>query len=131
MTSGCSPPRTLARAGVVLAGVGLLILLPGCGDSDRYPDTLEYPVRTDWIVVANPKNHPPASDSPGRFPLDGLDALPRKFDADRKANVIDVEKAETEVQAGRLHLDAVQRAMLEEYKTNNTNLLDPKNLNPE
>jgi mono/diheme cytochrome c family protein len=131
MTSGCFLPRTPARAGVVLAGVGLLILLPGCGDAERYPDALEYPVRTDWIVNANPKNQPPAFDFPGRFPLDGLDALPRKFDSDRKVNVIDVEKAEADVQAGRLHLDAVQKAMLEEYKTNSSNLLDTKNLKPE
>src|SRR5882724_362613 len=93
MTSGCFLPRTLTRAGVVLASVGLLVLLPGCGDAERYPDTLEYPVRTDWIVNANPKNQPPAFDFPGRYPLDGLDALPRKFDSDKKLNVIDVEKA--------------------------------------
>src|SRR5579871_2147491 len=131
MSSGSYPPRTLTRAGAVLAGVGFLILLPGCGDSQRYPDSLEYPVRTDWIVVANPKVQPPSFEYPGRFPLDGIEGLPRKFDPDPKADVIDVEKADAEIQAGRLHLDAVQRAMFEEYKTNNTNLLDPRNIKPE
>src|SRR5438270_9887847 len=108
MTSGCC----LTRAGVVLAGLGFLALLPGCGDAERYPDTLEYPVRSDWIVIGNPKNQPPGFDYPGRFPLDGLDALPRKYDAEKKANVIDVEKVDADVTAGRLHLDAVQKAML-------------------
>lgn len=131
MTSGCILPRTPARAGFAFAGLGLLLVLPGCGDAERYPDALEYPVRTDWIVNANPKNQPPTFDSPGRFPLDGLDALPRKFDSDKKINVIDMDKVEAEVQAGRLHLDAVQTAMLEEYKTNSSNLLDTKNLKPE
>src|SRR5438105_15337869 len=83
MTSGCFLPRTPARAGVVLAGAGLLILLPGCGDAARYPDALEYPVRTDWHVNANPKNKPPASDFPAPLPPDGLDALARQPASDR------------------------------------------------
>jgi mono/diheme cytochrome c family protein len=42
-----------------------LVILPGCGDT--YPEDLNYPLRSDPIVVKTPEKQPTQLDAPGRL----------------------------------------------------------------
>lgn len=53
-----------------LAGLLLLLGVAGCGDQDRYNDSLEYGLRTDPIYAKQDlKEEPYYPDRPGQFPL--------------------------------------------------------------
>lgn len=122
----------MARSRVVdlAQGVRLLVLImlaavTGCGETDTYPADLRYAVRKDLILVGLPKATPTKFNNPGRLPLDTIAALPMRFDVSRKMRVIDYAKVEQLVKDGVIHLDANDKALLEESKNN---ILDPRNL---
>jgi mono/diheme cytochrome c family protein len=98
----------------------------GCGEAHSYPADLRYSVRTDLLMVGMPKSIPTKFNNPGRLPLDVIAALPMRFDASKKARVIDFAKVDQLIKEGVLKLDDNDKALLEESKNNNIN--DPRNL---
>lgn len=114
------------RLAVVFSLLSGLVVTAGCGDMNSYPATMNYPVRSDFIVVSLPKLTPAKFDNPGHMPLDFLASLPRKYDASKKFKVIDFSKIESMIKSGTLKLNDNEKAVLEESKNNN--ILDPRAL---
>jgi Cytochrome C oxidase, cbb3-type, subunit III len=114
----------LSRTALFFA-LAILTSASGCGEVDSYPAELRYPVRTDLLMVGLPKAIPAKFNNPGRLPLDTIAALPMRFDASKKARVIDYAKVDQLVKEGVLKLDENDKALLEESKNN---IIDPRNL---
>jgi mono/diheme cytochrome c family protein len=78
------PSKMILRSSVVIVPVFLgLCLLPGC-ENAGYPEDLDYPLRTDPLVVGTPKEDAPDFDRPGEFPEVLFAGLP----AEEKAKLL-------------------------------------------
>lgn len=122
--------KVLRRRSISIRLVGLSVvfsglLTTGCSDTGSYPESMTYPVRSDFIMVSIPKLQPTRFNVPGQMPLDFLTALPRKYDGEKRGLFFDYAKIDSMVKAGTLKLDDNQKAILEESKTN---ILDPRAL---
>ena len=76
-TPGWIPSAALAALAVVLAGALAAFLMPGCDSKLGYPAALEFPSRTDRLVLRIPTAQPKAPGEPGKLDaeLAALDSL--------------------------------------------------------
>jgi len=97
--------KTAVRAGAAFPLVLLgLLTLPGCGDS--YPKDLNYPPRTDPIVIELPKVQPTYLDAPGQL-AHWIDSIPEKGGRliDPTAGVEKVQLAKVEEHLSKSRFD--------------------------